>query len=61
MDEADKVGDVGIMETIDFNEEEDLERQDSESYEDIKEQEKTIDRLERGSEERLEEYYDNKS
>ena len=37
---------------------EDLERQDSESYEDIKEQEKTIDRLERGSEERLEEYYD---
>ena len=46
------------METIDFNEEEDLERQDSESYEDIEDKEKTIDRLERGSEERLEEYYD---
>ena len=49
------------METIDFNEEEDLERQDSESYEDIEDKEKTIDQLEQGSEQRLEEYYDNKS
>ena len=49
------------METIDFNEEEDLERQDSESYEGIEDKEKTIDQLEQGSEQRLEEYYDNKS